>query len=222
VGTEPIVCERCGGTGQQRTVRQSLLGQIVTASPCQLCQGTGQEIRSPCSKCRGQGVIAKDSSITVDIAPGVEDGMRERLPGRGHAGQFGGPPGDLWVELAVATHPVFSRRGDDLVCGIAVPMTVAILGGSVQLETLDGDELTVEVDPGTQPGTIKRFRKKGVPGGDGWGGRRGDLLVELRVEVPVNLSEEERRLIRQLADLRGEASEGTPGGLFARLRGSTR
>src|SRR6266498_6039995 len=91
---------------------------------------------------------------------------------------FRSPPGDLWVELAVASHPVFSRRGDDLLCGIAVPVTVAILGGSVQLETLDGDELTIEVDPGTQPGTIKRFRKKGVPGGDGWGGRRGDLLVE--------------------------------------------
>ena len=221
-GTEPIVCERCAGTGQQRTVRQSILGQMVTASTCQLCQGTGREIRSPCGKCHGQGVIAKESSMTVDIAPGVEDGMRERLPGRGHAGQYGGPPGDLWVELAVASHPVFSRRGDDLLCGIAVPMTVAVLGGSVQLDTLDGEELTIEVDPGTQHGTIRRFRKKGVPGADGWGGRRGDLLVELLVEVPVNLSEEERRLVRQLADLRGEASEGAPGGLFARLRGSTR
>jgi molecular chaperone DnaJ len=98
-------------------------------------------------------------------------------------------------------------------------MTVAVLGGEVRLETLEGEELVVEVDPGTQPGTIKRFRKKGVPGGDGWGGRRGDLLVELRVEVPVNLSEEERRLIRQLAELRGEATDGSPGGLFARLRG---
>ncbi len=218
-GTDPVVCERCGGTGQQRTVRQSILGQIVTATTCQLCQGTGQEIRTPCPTCRGQGVVAKDSTITIDIAPGVEDGMRERLPGRGHAGQYGGPPGDLWVELAVSPHPVFSRRGDDLFCGVPVPMTVAVLGGEVRLETLEGEELVVEVDPGTQPGTIKRFRKKGVPGGDGWGGRRGDLLVELRVEVPVNLSEEERRLIRQLAELRGEATDGSPGGLFARLRG---
>jgi len=113
-GTEPIVCERCGGTGQQRTVRQSLLGQIVTASTCQVCDGSGQEIRTPCGKCRGRGLIATESSITVDIAAGVEDGVRERLPGRGHAGQFGGPAGDLWVELSVAPHPVFSRRGDDL------------------------------------------------------------------------------------------------------------
>jgi molecular chaperone DnaJ len=221
-GTEPIVCERCGGTGQQRTVRQSLLGQIVTASTCQVCDGSGQEIRTPCGKCRGRGLIATESSITVDIAAGVEDGVRERLPGRGHAGQFGGPAGDLWVELSVAPHPVFSRRGDDLFCGVAVPMTMAVLGGSVQLETLDGEELTIEVDPGTQPGTIKRYRKKGVPGADGWGSRRGDLLVELRIDIPMNLSEEERRLIRQLAELRGESTDGAQGGLFARLRGSPR
>jgi molecular chaperone DnaJ len=221
-GTEPIVCERCGGTGQQRTVRQSLLGQIVTASTCQVCDGSGQEIRTPCAKCRGRGLIATESTITVDIAAGVEDGVRERLPGRGHAGQFGGPAGDLWVELSVAPHPIFSRRGDDLFCGVSVPMTMAVLGGSVQLETLEGDELTIEVDPGTQPGTLKRFRKKGVPGADGWGSRRGDLLVELRIDIPASLSEEERRLIRQLAELRGEAVDGASGGLFARLRGSTR
>ncbi len=219
-GTEPTVCQRCGGTGQQRTVRQSLLGQIVTASTCQVCDGTGQEIPSPCGRCRGQGVVAKESSITIDIAPGVEDGMRERLPGRGHAGQYGGPPGDLWVELVVEPHPVFSRRGDDLLCGVGVPMTAAALGGSVQLTTLEGEDLVIEIDPGTQPGTVKRFRKKGVPSGDGWG-RRGDLLVELKVEIPANLSEEERRLLRQLADLRGETSESVPG-LFARLRGSPR
>lgn len=221
-GTEPTVCQRCGGTGQQRTVRQSLLGQIVTASTCQVCDGTGYEVRSPCGKCRGQGVVAKDSVITVDIAPGVEDGMRERLPGRGHAGQFGGPPGDLWVELSVTPHPLFDRRGDDLTCSVTVPMTMAALGGTVPLTTLDGEDVTIEVEPGTQPGTIKRFRKRGVPSGDGWG-RRGDLLVELKVEIPTDSSEEERRLLRQIADLRGEATEPPAGhNLFARLRGSTR
>jgi molecular chaperone DnaJ len=221
-GTEPVVCQRCGGTGQQRTVRQSLLGQIVTASTCSVCDGSGREVRSPCGKCRGQGVVAKDSVITVDIAPGVENGMRERLPGRGHAGQYGGPAGDLWVELVVAEHPFFERRGDDLTCSVVVPMTMAALGGAVPLTTLEGEDVTVEVQPGTQPGTVKRFRKRGVPSGDGWG-RRGDLLVELKVDVPSDLSEEERRLLRQLAELRGEASDAPAGnGLFARLRGSTR
>jgi molecular chaperone DnaJ len=221
-GTEPTVCQRCGGSGQQRTVRQSLLGQIVTASTCSVCDGSGHEIRSPCGKCRGQGVVAKESVITVDIAPGVENGMRERLPGRGHAGQFGGPPGDLWVELVVTAHPFFDRRGDDLTCSVTVPMTMAALGGTVPLATLDGEDVAIEVEPGTQPGTVKRFRKRGVPSGDGWG-RRGDLLVELRVDVPTNLSDEERRLLRQLAELRGETSDApNANGLFARLRGSTR
>jgi molecular chaperone DnaJ len=221
-GTEPTVCQRCGGTGQQRTVRQTLLGQIVTASTCPVCDGSGHEVRSPCGGCRGQGLVAKDSVITVDIAPGVENGMRERLPGRGHAGQYGGPGGDLWVELAVTPHPFFDRRGDDLTCSVNVPMTMAVLGGTVPIATLDGDDVTIEVEPGTQPGTVKRFRKRGVPSGDGWG-RRGDLLVELRVDIPTHLSEEERRLLRQLAELRGEASEPpAANGLFARLRGSTR
>jgi molecular chaperone DnaJ len=221
-GTEPVVCQRCGGTGQQRTVRQSLLGQIVTASTCQVCDGSGQEVRSPCGKCRGQGVVARDSVITVDIAPGVENGMRERLPNRGHVGQYGGPAGDLWVELVVGEHPFFERRGDDLTCSVVVPMTMAALGGTVPFTTLEGEDITVEVAPGTQPGTVKRFRKRGVPSGDGWG-RRGDLLVELKVDIPSELSEEERRLLRQLAELRGEASDAPSGnGLFARLRGSTR
>src|SRR6266536_2838808 len=172
-GTDVTVCQRCGGTGQQRTVRQSLLGQIVTASTCSVCDGSGHELRSPCGQCRGQGVVAKESVITVDIAPGVEDGMRERLPGRGHAGQYGGPSGDLWVE------------------------------------------------PGTQPGTVKRFRKRGIPSGEGWG-RRGDLLVELKVDIPTDFSEEERRLLRQIAELRGEPNEAPANRLFARLRGSAR
>jgi molecular chaperone DnaJ len=220
-GSEPTVCHRCGGTGQQRTVRQSLLGQIVTASTCPVCDGSGHELRSPCAKCRGQGIVAKESVITVDIAPGVEDGMRERLPGRGHAGQYGGPSGDLWVELAVSPHPVFDRRGDDLTCSVTVPMTMAALGGTVALTTLDGEDVSIEVEPGTQPGTVKRFRKRGIPSGDGWG-RRGDLLVELKVDIPTDFSEEERRLLRQIAELRGEPSEAPANRLFARLRGSTR
>ncbi|HZD75297.1 MAG TPA: molecular chaperone DnaJ [Actinomycetota bacterium] len=221
-GSEPVVCQRCGGTGQQRTVRQSLLGQIVTASACAVCDGSGQEVRSPCGRCRGQGVVAKDSVITVDIAPGVENGMRERLPGRGHAGQYGGPAADLWVELVVSPHPVFERRGDDLTCSVMVPMTTAALGGTVPLTTLEGEDLAIEVEPGTQPGTVKRFRKRGVPSSDGWG-RRGDLLVELQVDIPTDFSEEERGLLRQLAELRGEASDApTANGLFARLRGSAR
>jgi molecular chaperone DnaJ len=162
----------------------------------------------------------QDSTLTIDIPPGLDDGSQVRYPGRGHAGQYGGPPGDLIVELAVDPHPVFERRGDELLCSLPVPMTVAALGGSVELETLDGIE-TVEVEPGTQAGTVKRFRRRGVPHPEGRG--RGDLLVELAVETPTQLSEVQRTLLRQLAQLRGEEPDDlTQGGLFARLKGSGR
>jgi molecular chaperone DnaJ len=218
-GTEPTVCSRCNGSGQQRTVRQSLLGQLVTATTCPVCAGSGQEVRSPCPECRGQGLLMQDTTLTIDIPPGLEDGNQIRYPGRGHAGQYGGPPGDLIVELAVDPHPVFERRGDDLVCRVQVPMTVAALGGAVELETLDGPE-TVEIDPGTQAGTVKRLRKLGVPHPEGRG--RGDLLVELAVQTPTHLGEQQRVLLRQLAQLRGEEVDPQAGGLFARLKGGGR
>jgi molecular chaperone DnaJ len=218
-GTEPTVCSRCNGSGQQRTVRQSLLGQLVTATTCPVCAGSGQEVRSPCPECRGQGLLMDDSTLTIDIPPGLEDGSQIRYQGRGHAGQYGGPPGDLIVELAVDPHPVFDRRGDDLVCSLEVPMTVAALGGSVPLETLDGRE-TVDIDAGTQSGEVKRFRKRGVPHPDGRG--RGDLLVEVAVQTPTHLGEQQRALIRQLAQLRGEEVDPQGGGLFARLKGGGR
>jgi len=218
-GTEPTVCSRCNGSGQQRTVRQSLLGQLVTATTCPVCAGSGQEVRSPCPECRGQGLLMQDTTLTIDIPPGLEDGNQIRYPGRGHAGQYGGPPGDLIVELAVDPHPVFERRGDDLICRVQVPMTVAALGGAVELETLDGPE-TVEIDPGTQAGTVKRLRKLGVPHPEGRG--RGDLLVELAVQTPTHLGEQQRVLLRQLAQLRGEEVDPQAGGLFARLKGGGR
>ena len=218
-GTEPTVCSRCNGSGQQRTVRQSLLGQLVTATTCPVCAGSGQEVRSPCPECRGQGLLMQDTTLTIDIPPGLEDGNQIRYPGRGHGGQYGGPPGDLIVELAVDPHPVFERRGDDLVCRVQVPMTVAALGGAVELETLDGPE-TVEIDPGTQAGTVKRLRKLGVPHPEGRG--RGDLLVELAVQTPTHLGEQQRVLLRQLAQLRGEEVDPQAGGLFARLKGGGR
>jgi molecular chaperone DnaJ len=218
-GTEATVCARCNGSGQQRTVRQSLLGQLVTATTCSACGGSGQEIRSPCPDCRGQGLVMQGTTLTIDIPPGLEDGNQIRYPGRGHAGQYGGPPGDLIVELAVDAHPVFERRGDDLLCRVQVPMTVAALGGAVQLETLDGPE-TVEIDPGTQAGAVKRFRKRGVPHPEGRG--RGDLLVEIAVQTPTHLGEQQRVLLRQLAQLRGEEVDPQAGSLFARLKGGGR
>jgi molecular chaperone DnaJ len=218
-GTAATTCRACHGTGQQRTVRQSLLGQLVTTSTCVACGGSGHEVLSPCPTCKGQGRVGEESELSIDIPPGLDDGVRIRYQGRGNAGQFGGPPGDLYVELDVVPHAVFSRRDDQLVCKLNVPMTVAALGGTLPLVSLDGEE-TVEIEPGTQTGTVKRFRKRGVPHTDGRG--RGDLLVELAVATPDELSDEEQRLLRQLAELRGEAVSPPAASFFARLKGSGR
>jgi molecular chaperone DnaJ len=216
-GTQPSVCRHCSGTGQQRTVRQSLLGQLVTATTCPACRGSGQEIRSPCVECRAQGRVERHLELPIEIPAGVEDGVQYRFPGRGHAGQYGGAAGDLLLQLLVGDHPVYRRQGDDLLCTVTVPLTIAALGGSVPLATLDGGQEIIEVDPGTQSGAVKRFRKRGVPHPDGRG--RGDLLVELAVQTPTNLTDQQKQLLRQLAQLRGEEISPAPSGLLARLKG---
>lgn len=216
-GTEPVTCARCGGTGQLRTVRQSLLGQLVSQTTCPTCKGSGREVRNPCTACDGDGRTSTETSLTLDIPAGVEDGVQIRYQGRGDAGQFGGPPGDLYVELDVAPHELFTRDGEDLRCTLKVPLTVAALGGKLPLETLDGEE-TIRVDPGTQSGTLKRLRRRGVPRLQGQG--RGDLFVELAVETPTDLGEEERDLLRRLAQIRGDqVSQQTAPSFFARVKG---
>lgn len=219
-GTQPSSCRRCGGSGQQQVLRQSLLGQIVTTSPCPACQGSGEEILTPCRECRGQGRVQGEVDLTLDVPPGVESGMRIRYPGRGDGGQYGGASGDLYVELEVAEHPLLERDGNDLLCRVAIPVTVAALGGTVTVESLDGPQ-SVTVAPGTQTGTVERLKRLGVPHRDGHG--RGDLLVELAVTTPQDLNEEQRVLLRRLAELRGEEiHEPEHLGFLARLRGSGR
>jgi molecular chaperone DnaJ len=177
-------------------------------------------VLSPCSGCAGEGRTPHETTLTLDIPPGVEDGLQVRYQGRGDAGQYGGASGDLYVELRVTSHPTFRRRNDDLVCSLSVPLTVAALGGTLTLETLEGTE-QLDVEPGTQSGMIKRFRRRGVPRLDGHG--RGDLIVELAVETPTDLDDEQRELLRQLATLRSEPIAPPSGAsFFARLKGSGR
>jgi molecular chaperone DnaJ len=216
-GTEPTTCSRCAGTGQLRTVRQSLLGQLVSHTPCPTCSGSGLEVKQPCTACNGEGRTAEETTLTLDIPPGVEDGLQIRYQGRGDAGQFGGQPGDLYVELRVKPHAVFTREGDDLACTIRMPITVATLGGRLSLETLDGEEI-IDIEPGTQSGMIKRLRRRGVPRLNDRG--RGDLLVELVVETPTDLSEEERDIMRRLAHLRGDpVAQPSAASFFSRIKG---
>lgn len=204
-GTLRTRCERCGGTGEFRHVQRSIFGTMMTSRPCGACEGTGEVAADPCRACAGEGRVLAGGSVTVDVPQGVEDGTTLRVRGRGEAGIRGGEPGDLYVHLHVGPHVQFRREGSDLHCRLAVPFTQAALGAEVALETLDGEEV-VKIPPGTQPGTAIRVRGRGVPRLEGSG--RGDLVVELDVEVPRRLTAEQRALIEQLAALRGETAGG--------------
>jgi molecular chaperone DnaJ len=213
-GTHPSRCTRCGGTGELQDVARSLFGTVMTARPCPQCDGSGEEIAAPCTTCRGRGRVAREQTLTVDVPAGVDDRMELRVPGRGNEGRLGGPPGDLFVALHVAPHPIFERRGQDLVCELPVAMTQAALGTDVQIPTLEGDE-KVRLEAGVASGTVIRLRGRGVPNVGRRG--RGDLYLTVVVETPVPATKEERALLERLAELRKEAPKGD-GGLIGRLR----
>lgn len=214
-GTRAGTCAECGGAGQVRRVRQSILGQMVTAGPCPRCGGTGSVIPDPCAECSGEGRVVAEKTYKVDVPAGVDTGSTLRLTGRGAVGPRGGPAGDLYVHLEVAPHEHLSRVGDDLVHDLEVSVAQAALGARIALDTLEGPEDLV-VPRGTQPGRVFRLRGRGVPRVDGRG--RGDLLVRLSVGVPTELSEAEEDLLRQLAELRGEDVAPEEEGFFSRIK----
>ncbi len=202
-GTSPQRCHTCGGSGQVQDVRRSIFGTVMTAHPCTTCQGTGEEIVSPCERCQGRGRIGAHATVPIDVPAGVTDGMELRIGGAGHAGRAGGSPGDLYLSIHVDEDPVFERHGPDVFAVLDVPMVQAVLGGEVQVETLDGTD-HVGIDPGTASGTTVRLRGKGIPN-LGRGGR-GDLFLTIAVQTPRDLSKEQRKLVEELARLRGETA----------------
>ncbi len=212
-GTFPTRCSDCGGTGEIRNVRRTMLGNVMTASTCPRCGGAGQEIAMPCRGCRGRGRVEVTDTLTVQVPPGVDDGAQLRVSGRGEAGVRGGRSGDLYVAIRVLPHKVFRRAGDDLGCEVAVPMTVAALGGTVAIPTLEGPE-EVEVAAGTQSGEVKRLRGRGMPRLGGRG--RGELVALLKVETPTDLDAEQVELLERFAKLRDERAGNR--GLFDRIK----
>ncbi len=220
-GTRPTTCTTCGGSGELRRVRQSILGQMVTASPCHRCGGLGQEVTTPCETCRGEGRVTRPRTYTVDVPAGVDHGATLRLEERGAAGPRGGPSGDLFVHLRVGSHPQFTREGADLISVVHVPFTAAALGLDIAFETLDGTE-DLHVAPGTQSGREVRLKGRGVPElrrVDRRGEQvRGDLIVRIVVDTPTGLTAKQEDLVRQLATERGEAVAPSDPGLLGRIR----
>jgi len=219
-GTRPTTCSTCGGAGELRRVRQSILGQMVTSSPCPRCGGLGQEIASPCDTCRGEGRVTRPRSYTVDVPAGVDHGATLRLQAKGGAGPRGGPPGDLFVHLRVGRHPRFTREGTDLVSLLHLPVTAAALGANIDFETLDRPE-ELRIPPGTQTGRELRLRGLGVPAlrRDRRGEQvRGDLVIRIVVDTPTALTAKQEDLLRQLAAERSEQVADPDPGFMGRLR----
>jgi molecular chaperone DnaJ len=218
-GTQAVQCTDCGGSGQVRRVRQSILGQMVTASSCPRCGGTGEIIATPCASCRGEGRTAEQRTYTVEVPAGVDEGATLRLTGRGAVGPRRGVAGDLYVHLRVQPHERFERQGDDLVMRLSIGLAQAALGTEFDLETLDGEEHLV-IPPGTQSGRVFVFRHKGVPHLRGRG--RGDLAVQVNVATPTELSDDEAELLRRYAELRDEAVAPAETGLFSKIKSAFR
>ena len=202
-GTTARSCTACGGVGQVRQMRQSLLGQMVTTAPCPTCAGLGEEIADPCQICRGEGRHRDTMSYEVRVPPGIDSGSTLRLTGRGAAGPRGGPSGDLYVHLRVEDSDTFVRDGETLHAELHVTMLQAALGARIDFETLDG-VVELAVPPGTQPGEVFRLRDYGVPRLEGRGRGRGELLVAIKVAVPSKLSKDDEEQLRQIAERRGE------------------
>ncbi len=206
-GTSASRCHTCAGTGQVQEVRRSIFGTVMTAHPCSTCEGTGEEIAARCERCGGDGRVARRHTVAVDVPAGVSDGVELRVPGAGHAGRAGGASGDLYLSIAVEPSPVFERRGPDLFAVVDLPMSQAALGTELEVETIDGP-VRIAVEPGTESGTVMRLRGKGIAHLGRRG--RGDLFLTIQVETPKGLKKEQRRLLEQLAELRGEAPVERP------------
>ena len=212
-GTSAKVCDICRGAGQVQTQVRSLLGSVITSSPCGSCRGYGHIIPEPCLTCRGQGRVRARRDIELKIPAGVEDGLRLQLAGSGEVGFGGGPSGDLYVDISIAPHQYFSRNGDELICELEVPLHDAVLGTMVKIDTFDG-EVELQVPAGSQTGDVIPVKGKGF-------GRlrqsgRGDLLVTIQVKIPSKLDSKQKELFRTLAGFR----KSDTAGLVARKSGS--
>jgi molecular chaperone DnaJ len=216
-GTPITTCERCGGMGVLQAVSRSPFGQVARQVPCDVCGGDGRVARQPCGRCDGRGREVRRRTLAVDVPAGIADGQRIRLSGRGHAGERGGPPGDLYVRVHVRPHERFVRDGDDLVTVLDVPVALAALGAELDVPTLDGPR-RLEIPPGTQPGEIFRLKGQGMPVLRR-PGRRGDLRVVADVVVPRKLSREQRELLERLAETTSAGGDERSGeSLIGKLR----
>ncbi len=202
-GSRPVTCVQCRGAGQVRVQRKTMLGAMMTVAACDQCSGLGQIVENPCATCRGDGRVVEGRNVLLEVPAGVSDGTRLRLSGQGEVAKRGGPSGDLYVELRVEADDRFIRNGDDLIHRIDVGIAEATLGTERWVPTIDDLDVEIDIEAGTQPGTIITLPNRGMHRLGRRG--RGRLLVEIGVAVPLDLSTEEAEVLRQFAELRDES-----------------
>jgi molecular chaperone DnaJ len=210
--SKPSSCGTCHGAGKVRAQQ----GFFVVERACSSCGGSGQIIKNPCQTCRGEGRIEKDKTLSVKIPAGVEDGNRIRLSGEGESGVRGGTAGDLYVFISIKSHKFFERKGNDIHCEIPIKMTIAAIGGSVEIPTIDGSRAKLTIAEGTQTNDQLRLRSKGMTILNA-GGRKGDMYVRVFVETPVKLSSEEKELLEKLDGLIGDKSNPKSNSFFNKV-----
>ncbi|HMG35965.1 MAG TPA: molecular chaperone DnaJ [Blastocatellia bacterium] len=210
-GSQPVRCNSCGGTGQVRYQQ----GFFSVARTCSTCRGAGRVVKDVCKECRGEGRVEREKTLEIKIPPGVDNGSRLRVAGEGEAGEYGGPPGDLYVIVNVKEHATFERRDSNLYCSVPISFAHAALGGEIVVPTLDGDE-RLKIGEGTQTGTVFRLKSKGMPvlGGRG----RGDQYISVTVVTPTNLSKEQRRLIEELSLLESNNGQQADKGIIDKVK----
>ena len=213
-GHDATTCPTCRGAGSVQVARDSFLGRIMTVAPCAQCGGKGQIIEHRCATCEGDGLVSVERTVPVEVPPGVEDGTRLRLSGRGGAGERGAPPGDLYVEIHVEADERFERAGDELHHRVEIGISEAVFGTTVDVPVIDGDLETIDLPPGTQPETVYRLNKKGMPRLRRRG--RGDMLVHIGVAIPTDLTEEQAEILRSYGVLRNEQPAERKRSLFRR------
>jgi molecular chaperone DnaJ len=214
-GTPIETCQRCGGSGQLQAVTRTPFGQMMRTTVCDTCQGDGRIPSQPCAECRGRGRVQTERRVEVEIPAGIADGQRIRMSGRGHAGEAGAPPGDLYVLISVREDERFVREGEHLITALDVAAPMAALGASLEVPTLEGTA-KLEIPAGTQPGEVLTLRGEGLPSLRR--ARHGDLRVVVNVVIPRRLSDQQRELLEQLRDSLTDENLRSQESMFAKLR----
>jgi len=222
-GAEPgsaiSTCPTCGGAGRLQQVTRSVFGEFVRTGTCPDCSGSGRRIETPCGVCHGGGRVVEERKLTVEIPAGIHDGQRIRLSGEGHAGVAGEAAGDAYLEVRIRPDERFVREGNDVYTTVGVTITQAALGATITIPTLDGEE-EIELAAGTQPGETVVLRGRGMPVLQGFG--RGDERILVNVLVPRQLTDEQRRLLREFDEHSDDRTYDKPDGFFGRLKGAFR